>query len=569
MKETLEQALKIIAGNLGAGEIAFSVEHPKELSHGDYSTNLALVASKVLGKNPQEIAAEIKTQLEAASVPGVETVRIAGAGFVNITLQRDFFSQQIKEIIEHGERVGKNNSRNGQKVLIEYTQPNPFKPFHIGHLMSNAIGESLSRIIEWSGAIVIRANYQGDVGLHVAKALYGLQKQPIPESLKNASMGEQAAYIGTCYTFGAQQYEEDEAAKKEIEEINKKVYNRSDEEINKLYDWGKKITLEAFEELYVLLGTKFDYYFFESEMASIGLKTVQENTGAIFKESEGAIIFPAEKHNPALHTRVFITSAGLPTYETKELGLTRKKFELENPDLSITTTASEQKEYMQVVTEAIKLIYPDIATRMYHVSHGMMRFAAGKMSSRKGNVITGESLIVDATEAVTEKMKEREFSTQERKIISQMVGLAAVKYSILKQSAGSDIIFDFEKSISFEGDSGPYLQYSITRANSVLAKAVEHAISFQTDHATETVHTLERLLYRFPEVIARVQSELEPHHLVTFLTELASMFNAFYAEQQIVGNDSDHGYRLAITKAFSIIMKQGLWLLGINTPERM
>jgi arginyl-tRNA synthetase len=451
--------------------------------------------------------------------------------------------------------------------MVEYTDPNPFKPFHIGHLMTNAIGESISRIVEFSGAKTIRANYQGDVGPHVAKAIYGLMKFGLPDSSK--SVAEQAQYIGDCYSKGSNLYDTDENAKKEIEVINKKVYDKSDEEINKIYDWGRKITLEAFEEIYKILGTKFEYYFFESEMAVIGEKIVRENIGKVFDESDGAIVFHGEKYDPKLHTRVFINSKGLPTYETKEIGLTVTKFGKEIPDLSIVVTATEQAEYMKVVQKAISLIHLDYEKRMKHITHGMMKFASGKMSSRKGNVITGESLLRDSMDIVKEKMKDREMEDEEKKKISEIVGVSALKYSILRSSLGSDIVYDFEKSISFEGDSGPYLQYTTVRANSILGKAV----NFNTDGKNEfpeNVTDLEKFLYQFPEVVAYAYESLEPHHIATYLTELASSFNTFYGNTQILSEENKYmAYHLELVKSFYQTMKNGLWLLGIEVPEKM
>jgi arginyl-tRNA synthetase len=205
--------------------------------------------------------------------------------------------------------------------MVEYTDPNPFKPFHIGHLMSNAIGESIARLQEFSGAEVIRANYQGDIGLHVAKTMYCLLRKPEEYIRKDESIGEQAFLIGVAYSEGAEAYESDEKAKEEINEINKKLYEKSDKKINELYDWGRDVTLKAFEEIYKDLGTQFKHYFFESVMAPIGESIVRDNLGKVFEESDGAVVFKAEKHDPKLHTRVFINSKGLPTYETKEIYL--------------------------------------------------------------------------------------------------------------------------------------------------------------------------------------------------------------------------------------------------------
>ena len=306
-------------------------------------------------------------------------------------------------------------------------------------------------------------------------------------------------------------------------------------------------------------------------MAPIGEKIVRANIGPVFEESNGAVVFHAEAHDPKLHTRVFINSQGLPTYETKEIGLTATKFKKENPDISIVTTAIEQGEYMKVVQKAISLIHPEYESRMRHITHGMMRFASGKMSSRKGNVVTGESLIEDAREIVREKMAEREFADAEREEIASSVAVAALKYSILKQATGSDIIYDFEKSISFEGDSGPYLQYTVVRARALLEKARKEGVVANTTLPSGWVTTdLEKHLYKFPEVVVRSYETLEPHHIATFLTEAASLYNSFYSGGKIVDTEnSESPYKVALTDAFRIVMENGLNLLGIRVPLRM
>lgn len=580
MQEIIKQQINNALKNLGIEAEHISLEHPADLKNGDYSTNVALACAKKIGKNPRELAEQIVEQLNLTPTPllkGEGGIQIAGAGFINFYLSREFFTNSVKEILNNKENWGKNKMLAGQKVMVEYTQPNPFKPFHIGHLMSNAIGESISRIVEASGAQVVRANYQGDVGLHVAKAIYGIlknQDQTNSAMAENVSSSKSAEYIGECYAKGSDAYDNDENAKKEIDAINKKVYDKSDTDVNKIYDWGRKVTLEAFEEIYALLGTKFQHYFFESEMAPIGEKIVRANIPNVFTESESAIVFKAEEHDPKLHTRVFITSGGIPLYETKEIGLTMTKFEKENPDLSIVTTAIEQGEYMKVVQKAISLMHPELEKKMKHITHGMMRLASGKMSSRKGNVVTGESLLRDSMQVVADKIADRDFSNIEKEKIAQVVGVSALKYSILRSSLGSDIVYDFEKSISFEGDSGPYLQYTAVRANAILHKA-KNLNLLTTDYflhttAPKEITLLEHMLYQFPEVVARAYEALEPHHIATYLTELASAFNTFYANTRILVDGNEHrDYQLALVQAFYMTMQNGLYLLGIQTPEKM
>ena len=599
IKIQIENLIKNTLKNLDIEVKNIFLEHPADLEMGDFSTNVAMTVAKKnktparnafsiadAGGNPKELAEKIVASLKpdfgdlqkSGFLEKVETKN----GFINFYLSKEFFVGSVKEILEN-KNFGQNNLFAGKKVMVEYTQPNPFKPFHIGHLMSNTIGESISRIVEFSGAKTIRANYQGDVGPHVAKAIYQMLKNEDDTNsamAESVSLSEKANYIGKSYTRGSDAYEDDENAKKEIDEINKKIYDKSDQKINEIYDWGRRVTLEAFEEIYKVLGTSFNYYFFESIVAPVGEKIVNENLNNIFEKSNGAIIFHAEKHDPKLHTRVFITSQGLPTYETKELGLTKMKFEKENLDMSVVITAHEQEEYMKVVNKALEIISPEYASKMKHIVHGMMRLATGKMSSRKGNVITGESLIFESCDEILEKIKERDFTDEEKQQISKKVGVAALKYSILKQNIGGNIIYDFEKSISFEGDSGPYLQYSYARANSILEKAkkeniIPHLltpspISEIGEGAGGEVTEIEKLLYRFPEIVFRSAQEFEPHYIANYLIELARAYNTFYGNTKIIDKDDPISpYKVALTLAFSTVIKNGLYLLGIKAPERM
>ena len=576
IKDKIENLINITLKDLeiDAGEVM--LEHPADLNMGDYSTNIAMVCAKKLGTNPKELAEKIVENLNNSTrqdLAEIKQIQVAGAGFINFYLSHEFFTKKVEEVLAN-KNFGDNKILSGKKIMIEYTQPNPFKPFHIGHLMSNSIGESLSRLFEASGAKVIRANYQGDVGPHVAKAIYQILKDKkdiiTSTTLDNSSVNEKAKYIGECYAKGNDVYENDEQIKKEIDEINKKIYEKSDEEINKVYDWGRAITLEAFEEIYKVLGTNFNYYFFESEVAPIGKKIVEENIGKVFEKSDGAIVFHAENYDSKLHTRVFINSQGLPTYETKELGLTETKFKKEDLDISVVITAQEQQDYMKVVTKALELIDPQNASNMKHIVHGMMRLTTGKMSSRKGNVITGESLIEDSKAEILKKIQDRDFTDEEKDMVASQVGVSALKYSILKQSIGGDIIYDFEKSISFEGDSGPYLQYAYARSRSIIEKAREEGIVSSFLDMPEEISEVERLMYRFPEIVQHSVEDYEPHYIVNYLIELARAYNTFYGNIKIIDiEDNTSPYKVAITEAFSIVVKNGLNLLGIQAPERM
>ncbi len=296
---------------------------------------------------------------------------------------------------------------------------------------------------------------------------------------------------------------------------------------------------------------------------------VEELLGkGVLEKSDGAVVFKGEEYD--LHTRVFVNSAGLPTYEAKELGLAKMKHELYPFDRSITVTANEQDDYFRVVLKVMQFAFPSIANKIRHISHGMLRFADGKMSSRTGNILTGEALIAMVEDKVMEKIKDRELTDDEKKDIAEKVAVSAIKYSILRQAIGKDIIFDMEKSVSFEGDSGPYLQYAATRAKSILGKAKAEGVSENTKTRMEKVYDFERKLHRFPETIERAEKELSPQYIATYLIELAASFNNFYAEEQIVKRDDPTSpYKIALTNAFQIVMRNGLTVLGIKLPERM
>jgi arginyl-tRNA synthetase len=256
-----------------------------------------------------------------------------------------------------------------------------------------------------------------------------------------------------------------------------------------------------------------------------------------------------------------------------------KKFD-KYPDMkeSITITANEQNDYFKVILATLKVIYPDIASKMKHISHGMLRPSSGKMSSRKGNIVKAEDFIEEFEVLVKEKIKDREFSKDEYEKVLKDVSVSALKYTILRQGIGGDIIYDPKKAVSFEGDSGPYLQYSAVRASAVISKAKENGINDKIDNSfidkieqsSNNVELLEKLLIRFPEIIERARLEYAPHHIVTYLIEISSAFNSYYANNQIIDkNNPLSSYRVVLTKVFREIMKNGLWILGINVPERM
>lgn len=558
IKKKIELAVEEAVQASGLPNNDFLLEHPTDLRFGDYALNVAMILAKKHNREPKELASEIIQHLyrQKENLEWLEKAEVAGPGFINLTLTRNFLTSNIKEATDQNNSSNFSQEENkNQKIIVEYTDPNPFKLFHIGHLMSNTIGEAVARILESTGAEIKRACYQGDVGLHVAKA--------IAYSLETKIDWQEKSALENAYAGGSKKYEENDDFKNKVIVVNKKIYDRSDAEINALYDRGRQLSLDYFESIYKRLGTKFDYYFFESETGQFGRETVLSRPD-VFVKSDQAIVYQGEQ--AGLHTRVFINREGLPTYEAKELGLAKIKYDQYPYDRSIIVTGNEIVEYFKVLLSAMKKVFPALADKTKHLPHGMLRLPTGKMSSRTGEVITAESLLIAVKERLVEKISEKKIEASGE--VLDQIAVGAVKYSILRQDIGKDLIFDLDKSIAFEGNSGPYLQYTYARAKAVLAKAVNNFPEETPRETGEGGKLLERWLYRFSEVVERSAKEYAPHYLCTYLHELAGTFNAFYATEKIIGSE-DETWKLTLTQATATIMKNGLNLLGIEAPERM
>ncbi len=561
MEEVIRAAVNDILDSLSLEGVDFTIEHPGEIAHGDYACNVALVAAKSVGLVPRVLAEKIVTALQD-QIEYVERVEIAAPGFINFYFARDFYTAEILRAQSLGEPWGKNDTEAGQKIVVEYTDPNPFKEFHVGHLFTNTVGESIARLGMMQGADIKRVNYQGDVGLHVAHAIYGMQQLGL-----TIDSNFSAADLGRAYALGATTYRDDESVQPLIRDINKKIYERSDESLNALYDAGRAVSLEYFETIYARIGTKFDEYFFESEMAPLGKAAVLSHPN-IFLESEGAHVFNGELHG--LHTRVFLNKEGLPTYEAKELALAKVKSDrLGGYDHSIISTAKEINEYFKVLICAMGFVYPELAVKTEHIGHGMVRLATGKMSSRTGEVIRAVDFIDEIASAARTKISETGVAEPTDEL-ANMIAIGAIKYATLKGAIEQDSVFDISKALSFEGDSGPYLQYTHARICSVLEKAASVGVVPSAVMVPLVPYEIEKTLYRFPEVIEAAWNDRTPHVVVGYLTQLAGSFNSFYAHEKIAdAGDMYAPYKALIAHTVRQTLKNGLFALGIEAPEQL
>ncbi len=549
MEEKITEALQNALAEAGAEKISFAVERPVEISHGDYTTNAAMVAAKPLRKNPRELASELAESIKTALGVSVSKVEVAGPGFINITLSRDAVALAVAEAGAKGEKWGKGNMANGIRIMVEYSSPNAFKEMHIGHLVGTVVGEAIARLMENAGATVARDTFGGDIGPNIAKALWVLRKNGVSEPTS-------ASEIGTAYAEGSNAYENDPSAKEEIDALNQAIYAGTNHELMELWLEGRDVSMEEFRRIWRQLGIHFDYEFFDSDTTETGLRVVRDGLAkGIFEKSNGAVIYNGEKKG--VHTMVFITSHDTPTYETKDIGLAFLKEERWSPQKVLVITGNEQTGRFKTVLAALSDINHDLAAKTEHIATGFLKLASGKMSSREGNVITVAEFIRDAVVQASEKNTDP--------LIALQVAVGAIKYMILRQAPGSDILFDKEKSFSLEGDSGPYLQYALVRAKSVLARSSDNADA--KDIPSEP-YAIERIILHFPEVVARAAAFRLPNLLVTYLTELAGEWNSFYAKERIVGGDHET-YKCTVARAFVNTMTNGLSLLGIPVPEKM
>lgn len=554
MSSTKDQIIKALQAVTEAKEI--NLEFPENEAFGDYSTNIAMILAKKEGKNPNDVAQEIVNKIKDAGLPAeVE----AKAGFINFWLKKDVLINNLIGIDGEKEKYGKSGLLKGQKLMFEFAHPNTHKAFHIGHLRNITTGETLARLHEALGAEVVRANYQGDIGLHIAKALWGIKEIGFVDPI---DVKKRAEFLGKAYAIGATAYEESEEAKKEIHTINAKIYDKSDKDLNKLYQETRKWSLDYFGEIYKRVYTKFDRLYFESEVAESGKKIALEALAkGILKESKGAIIFLGSEYG--LHDRVFISGKGVPTYEAKDLGLAKLQFSEYNPDKLVHTVGPEQVDYFKVLFKALEYILPETKGREVHVPYGWVRLKEGKMSSRTGNVVLGEDILDQVKENI---LKNHTVDAE----TAEKIAVGAVKYSFLKSSIGQDIAFDLKESISLEGNSGPYLQYTVARINSVLAKSTNKQIFKSTNkfQINNEEMAILRKLSQFQEIIVSAAKNYSPNTLCNFLYDLAQKFNGFYNKDRIIGSENEN-FRLALTMAVGSVLKTGLRLLGIETPERM
>lgn len=562
----------------------FSLFPTDNFIHGDLTTNIAMVIAQSEKTNPQILAKELieKIKKNEKIMNLLEKVEMAGVGYINFYFKEKLLIENLNEILNKKENYGRGDLYKDKKIMIEFGHPNPFKIMHIGHLRNFAIGESLVRLFEFQGAEVIRTNYQGDVGMHIAKCLWGILKSNKEQNTKiseieKKSINGRIEFLGNCYVLGAKAFEESEENKKEIQEINRLIYSKENNEITALWQLGVKWSLDKFHEMYQRLNTHFDREYMESETLEIAEKKIAEAIRKkILIESKGAIVFIGKNCN--LDTRVFLNSQKLPTYEGKELGLAEMEFtDFGKLDLCIHNVAVEQISFFKVTFKVEELLDPDkFKGKQYHNAYEFVGLKTGKMSSRKGQIVTAESILDEAHEKIKKIVKQNNSNLNENEV--DKIAVSAIKYGYLRMSPFKYLAFDLEASVSFSGDSGPYLQYTYARCQSVLRKVnsdKNYSLKASVLNGvilSEKERLLLRKLYQFTDILTLSVKKYSPSYLVTYLNELAQAFNSFYNESIIIGAKEGkevENFRLNLTASIAQIIKSGLNLLGIQTVEKM
>jgi arginyl-tRNA synthetase len=556
-----------------------SLEQPPEKTLGDYALPCFRFA-KALKKIPNAMAEEIKNYLVADNNPWIESVILKGA-FLNVFTNQKQVAKTLIPTLINGEgfkTLSSNSVNNETKVMIEFSQPNTHKEFHVGHGRNVCLGDSLCRIFSYNGFKVIPVNYIGDEGTHIAKCLWAVehyQGEPLNENVQN-----KAEWLGQRYVEANSKLKDanDETKIKFNAEISS-ILNAIEAKSGKYYESWKvtrQYCLEDFNRIYDWLDVHFDHFFYESEVSAASQEIVDEYIAkSLFVEDKGAFGF--DMSDKKLGFFMARKSDGSTPYITKDLALAKVKFNDFSIDRSIYVVGSEQIFHFKQLFYALEQMGFEQANQCYHLSYGLVVRPEGKMSSRAGNSITFLQLInivVDEVNLYLDKYKD-EWDKARLEDTAHKLAVGAIKYGMLQADPNKEIVFDPKEWVSFEGNSGPYLMYSYARTQSILTKAREQGIEssiVNLDLLThETERDLMRHLYDFNQTVLYACENYKPSTIANHLFFTCKAYNRFYNEVSVMKAETENlrSARLALLNAFANTLKHGLYLLGINPPEKM
>jgi len=539
--------------SLAAGENAsVPVQYPPEEKMGDLAIPVGFKLAKTLKKNPQAAAEEFSQKI---AHPHVERVEVVG-GYVNVFLKR---KEVAKNVVENAmyDNYGAEKPR-GERVVIDYSSINVAKPMHVGHLRSTIIGGSLRRTYRFRGIDAIGINYLGDIGTQFGKLIVAYKKWVDEEALEREPIKE----LLRIYV----KFHEEAEKNPELEEEARDAYRRleeGDEEYVKLWKRFRELTIRYAEKIYELLGVEFDEISGESfyvkrarELAETLLKM-----GIAEKDPEtGAIIVDFGEWGKD----VILKSDGTTLYLSRDLAALLDRVERYDPKKLVYVVGSEQSDHFRKLFWLARKL--DVEKELVHVPFGLINLPEGKMSTRRGRVIFLEDVLKKAIELAGEEMKKRGTYNEED---ARKIGVGAVNYAILKVEPEKNITFEWSRILSFEGDTGPYLQYSAVRARKILQKAGRWTFDI-AEAVNDDEWKMVKMIARFPEVLSDVMAKDRPHILARYSYELARTFHSFYDHNHVLNSEEPtKSFRLGIVKGFYNVLARSLNLLLMDVPERM
>lgn len=564
---------------VGIKTIAEKLERPPQPEFGDIAFpcfDLAKIESKSPQTIAQDILEKIKPQLPTATI---REAKVHG-GYVNFFFNWDKVATDVaKQILKADEAYGKPKKLKKQKIMVEYSQPNPVHSMHIGHSRGTFLGDALANLLEFMGHDIIRANYMNDCGLQVAKLVAAIEmwaKDKQPE-------GKEDEWLWKYYIKFHEEAEKDETLETKARQILKQVDVDKDEEMTAMRDQIVQWCISGFNKTYEKVGIKFDMYLHESQFRDEGKKIVEKamkkkikGKPLAFESDEGTIVADLEPHGlPGL---VILRSDGTGLYQTSDLGMTVHKFEEMKMDKAIWVVASAQNLYFNQLKMMLDLLgYKWAKEGAVHFSFGLVTLPEGKMSSRKGKAILLDEVLDKLTEMAEKEIEKRETheSEKEKKIAAEAIGIGALKYAITKVEPEKGIMFDFEKMLSFDGNTGPYLQYAHTRCASILSKAKtkykRRAKTFKAKDLKKQEIELARILSDFPKVVEQAAKEMRINNICNYAYDVATAFSTFYNACPVIkaNNAAQRNFRLALVESTKIVLRNALEILGMDAIEKM
>lgn len=561
-----------LAGELSVTDIAQAIEVPSDKKMGDYAFPCFRLA-KVLRKAPPLIAQDIAAAI--ADDPMFEKVEQVNA-YVNMFISKAaFLEEMLKVSVAAGEEFGRSNTGGGKPVIVEYSSPNIAKPFHIGHLRSTGIGNAIYRIYDAMGYDVIRINHLGDYGTQFGKMIVAYRKWGNEEDVRRSPIKTLLDY----YTKFHVEAEKDPDLEQEARDTFARLEHGEPEELE-LWKWFREESLKEFTEVYDMLGIEFDSYagesFYSDKMPRV-LEELKEKD--LLKVSQGAQVVDLE--DKGLGTALITKSDGSTLYITRDIAAAIYRKEHYDFYKNIYVVASQQDLHFAQWIEIVEMLGYDWARDCVHVPFGMVSLEEGTMSTREGRVVFLKDVLEKAIEKTKEIMLEKNVTTDNVDETAAMVGIGAVLFQELSNNRIKDYVFKWDRVLNFDGETGPYVQYTYARSASVLRKAGEEAVKKAKDLAVsgclelsyisgESAYDLAKLVYRFPEVVIEAGEKYEPSIVTRHIVSIAQAFNKFYHDEQILTeNEDEKTAKLALVISAGQTIKNGLGMLGIKAPERM